>query len=454
MKIHDSISDIRRRLFTLQLRSFIYVVLAIMVLIWLAMIWTVSRSVNLSPLEKLPVVARLEGYYLGNGQQWAGVEQVIGSESDTDHGFWDWKYLVDKNGFIVASKGSHNKLAVGDPYTGRYSEFALDLSINGMDAGKLIFSTFSFTNRFRIMGVIMLPLIGISFILIIFLIVSNYYIVRRIVNPLAYTIAAAREVAAGNLSARVNVVGPDDLNVLNGTFNQMVASLEESNTQRREFLADIAHELRTPLTIMRGRLEGILDGVYQPDESHIAPILQETYLLERLVDDLRTLTLAETRQLHLDRKIIDLSEVVKTSLVVFTGQAENSQIELDGSGLEDSVQAYADHQRVEQVIGNVLDNALRHVPAGGRIEITTFYEKDRAIIEISDNGPGVPAEDLELLFDRFWRKDKSRSRQTGGSGLGLAISKQLVEAQGGTIIARNCQPSGLCIRIELPVNLP
>jgi two-component system OmpR family sensor kinase/two-component system sensor histidine kinase BaeS len=214
-------------------------------------------------------------------------------------------------------------------------------------------------------------------------------------------------------------------------------------------LADIAHELRTPLTVIRGRLEGIVDGVYSADSGQVSLALEQTYLLERLVDDLRLLTLAETRQLHFEKKNIDLAQLVQHSLDMFAAQAREKNISLlleKGNG---DFTIELDPQRTEQVIGNLIGNALRYIPDGGRIWLTLEKGAESVRLCVNDNGPGVSNEDLPFLFDRFWRKDRSRSRAAGGTGLGLAITKQLVEAQGGVISAQNLNGGGLQIQILL-----
>jgi two-component system OmpR family sensor kinase/two-component system sensor histidine kinase BaeS len=215
-------------------------------------------------------------------------------------------------------------------------------------------------------------------------------------------------------------------------------------------LADIAHELRTPLSVLRGRLEGIVDGVYTPNEVNIAQALEETYLLERLVEDLRLLTLAETRQLHFEPKETDLVELLKKAKTLFEPQANSKSVTIELVTEEDKASVIVDSQRFEQVIGNLIGNALRYAQNGGKI--TLFLEKQdyATVVKVSDTGPGVPEAELPFIFDRFWRGEKSRARVSGGAGLGLAISKQLIEAQGGQISASNRPEGGLEVTVTLP----
>ena len=399
------------------------------------------------------MIARLEGYYLGNGHSWDGVQTIISEHADTSprFNFWKWTYLTDKNGKVILSLDNQNDGMTGKNYQPQRDDIALDLVVNGEVVGKVVYEAISVFTRIRLIVTFLLPVGIISVFLAVFLIISDYYLVRQIIFPLSNTIAAAKQVTSGNLKARVDLSGPVDLIVLNKTFNNMIEHLDESNTKRQEFLADIAHELRTPLTIMRGRLEGIVDNVYPADEAHIAPILQETYLLERLVEDLRTLTLAETRQLHFDPKKIDLESSIRSIVDVFSSQADSQNTIIEVLPAIATIFVMTDPQRLEQIIGNILYNSLHYIKQDGKIRIELQPDNDQAVISISDNGPGVPEEYLPYLFDRFWRKEKSRSRSTGGSGLGLAIVRQLVEAQNGSISAGKPASGGLIIRVTLPI---
>jgi two-component system OmpR family sensor kinase/two-component system sensor histidine kinase BaeS len=230
----------------------------------------------------------------------------------------------------------------------------------------------------------------------------------------------------------------------------MADALERNDRERRDMLADIAHELRTPLTVLRGKLEGILDGIYPADQEHIVPALEETYLLERLVDDLRLLTLAESRQLPFEKKELDLNELARHVISLFQAQAEENKIRLELEGDEVHPQALLDPQRTEQVIGNLISNALRYVPEDGRVWVEVRREGESAVVSVNDNGPGILEEELPYIFNRFWRGDKSRTRASGGAGLGLAIARQLVEAQGGKISAADPPGGGLQVKCEFP----
>jgi two-component system sensor histidine kinase BaeS len=192
-----------------------------------------------------------------------------------------------------------------------------------------------------------------------------------------------------------------------------------------------------------------VDGIYSENGSEVSMALEQTYVLQRLVDDLRLLTLAETRQLAFDKRNVNISNVINSVIEMFSAEASEKNIGLSFSEQSGNLFAHVDPQRFEQVISNLVGNAIQYIPEGGKVWVTANETKDGLQLTVNDNGNGIPAEDLPFIFDRFWRKEKSRSRATGGTGLGLAIAKQLVEAQGGTIEARNLQEGGLQVLIIL-----
>jgi two-component system sensor histidine kinase BaeS len=287
-------------------------------------------------------------------------------------------------------------------------------------------------------------------VLAVFATLIGLVLTRRVVTPLAEVIAAAEEIAGGNLKMRARTKGSDDLGELGKSFNKMADALERNDRERRDMLANIAHELRTPLTVVRGRLEGIMDGIYPADVTSIGPALEEAYLLERLVEDLRLLTLAESHQLTFEIHELDLVEIARRALNMFQAEAEEKKIRLELVTWPEKALVNADPLRTEQVISNLISNALRYVPEGGRVWVDISRKENEAEVRISDNGPGVPEADLPFIFNRFWRGEKSRSRVSGGAGLGLAIAKLLVEGMEGKIVARSLPEGGLQVSVSFP----
>lgn len=443
----DSVRSIQTRLFLLLLRAFIAVVLLTLAIVFAVTTYFLSAPSRFNRPERIPLVSRLETFYLARGS-WDGVQIIVPIGEGRD---WENAILIDPNGNILVDRGNTDTELIGSVYTPVEGSRIVPLFVNRQRVGTLALSDTYVPRQVNSALDLLFPVALISVFLAVLTILIGILLLRRMVNPLAQVVAAARAVAGGDLSTRVSVSGPDDLRALSDSFNHMAAALERNNNERRDMLADIAHELRTPLTIMRGRLEGIVDGIYPANTEHITPALEETYLLERLVEDLRLLTLAESRQLHFEQNNVSLNDLSRHVIAMFRAEAEEKQIQLTAQLPETDATITADHQRTEQVVGNLVANAIRYTPEGGKVWITVEEAEGRVALSVSDNGPGIPPEDLPRIFNRFWRAEKSRSRASGGAGLGLAIARQLVEAQGGQISASNLPGGGLRVSCEFTV---
>lgn len=288
------------------------------------------------------------------------------------------------------------------------------------------------------------PLVAIFALLVVATTVARA--IRRVVVPLGDLIDAAEKVEAGNYAVRVRPRGPRELRSLASAFNSMSARLESSEQQRQQLLADVTHELRTPLTVVQGNLEALLDQVYPADAQHLAPILDETRVLSRLVDDLRTLSIAEAGALTLHREPTDVFALVTDSVASFRAQADAAGITLVTDAATALPQAAIDPVRLREVLSNLLANALRYTPRGGSVRVGATASDGRLNISVRDSGPGIAAEALPHVFDRFYKSDESR-----GAGLGLAIAKSLVVAHGGEISAMSEPGRGTEMRFTLPV---
>jgi signal transduction histidine kinase len=452
----QSRQSIRRRLLLLLLRAFGIVVFLTVILILVAAVVVIVRNTGSNPIFRSPTAIILESYYMGHGS-WQGVETVLTENTNTTiralRPDWDRVILVNERGIVIIDHGNTVSPIIGKPFSPTRGEFMMPLTINGNIIGTLWIDRGTPPRVVQLILSLIGPTALVSVMLGILTLIIGLLVVRRVINPLSEVIAAAEAVSTGDLTARVPVgARNDDLTALSIHFNHMADELERSDKQRRNLLADIAHELRTPITIMRGRLEGILDGVYPADEAHIAPALEETYLLERLVEDLRLLALAEANQLRYEMKPVQLNELMETILGLFSAQAGERNIQLNLVAEANLPEVMVDPQRFQQVVGNLIDNALRYAPEGSTINLDIQRKADGIELSVADEGPGIPEDELEHVFDRFWRGEKSRARSTGGAGLGLSIARQLVEAQGGKIAARNRTPNGFEVLITLPVN--
>ncbi len=266
-------------------------------------------------------------------------------------------------------------------------------------------------------------------------VVISTFVTRRIVRPIQEMKRASGRIADGRFDERVEVTGEDELGELGRAFNRMANRLAQTEERRRQLIGDVAHELRTPLSSLKSVMEGLEDGVLQPDARTTASVQKELGRLQRLVDDLEELSRAEAGQIPL---VLERAEVA-----VFTTPAVErlaSQFEEKGVALEVALPAdlppvRVDPARMTQVVLNLLGNALQYTPAGGRVTLSAAAGPDQLTLAIADTGIGIPAAYLPHIFERFYRIDKSRARTGGGSGIGLTISRHLVEAHGGTLQA-------------------
>jgi signal transduction histidine kinase len=267
---------------------------------------------------------------------------------------------------------------------------------------------------------------------------------RLATSPVGDLIEASGRVEAGDFSTRVPETGMREVRTLARAFNAMSARLEETEQERRSALADVSHELRTPLTVIQGNLEAIIDGVYPADPAHLEPILAETRILERLIEDLRTLTLAEAGSLVLHREPTDLGALLSDVAASYRGQAEQAGISLTVTAANDLPTLEIDPARIREVVSNLLTNALRHTARNGKVELSAALAGDRVEVTVHDTGNGIPTDQLERIFDRFYR-----SPDSPGSGLGLPIAKSLIEAHGGAMTATSDVGAGTTIRLTL-----
>lgn len=273
----------------------------------------------------------------------------------------------------------------------------------------------------------------------------------QIISPLSKVTAAARKIARGDLDQKVNVRGSAELTELGESFNTMAENLKHDQAIRQNMVADIAHELRTPLSILQANIEAMQDGVLETNSENLSSLHQETLLLSRLIEDLRTLSLAESGQLKFHFDTVDLNKLALRVIEALQTQfaSKNITLRMDSSDNISSIRA--DPDRLEQVVRNLLNNAFYYTPEGGTVSIKLVLEGGGVTVSVRDTGVGIPPESLSHIFQRFYRVDPSRNRRTGGSGLGLTIVKQLVEAHGGRVWVTSRIGQGSIFYFHLPL---
>jgi len=272
----------------------------------------------------------------------------------------------------------------------------------------------------------------------------------RMSRPLRALASAARRMSDGDLGARVEVASTDEIGSVATAFNVMAERRVQLEGARKDMVNDVAHELRTPLSNIRGWLEGVADGLVVPDQALSASLLDEAMLLQHVIDDLRDLSAADAGELKLHPELVDVQDLLRQVAIAHRGRADAAGVSLiiDGEGQPEMI---ADPVRLRQAVSNLVSNAVRHTPAGGSVQLRARTNGAEVVIDVADTGSGIGSEDLPRIFDRFWRAEKSRSRQTGGSGLGLAIVRNLVEAHGGTVSAASPGPGfGSVFTLRLP----
>lgn len=275
-----------------------------------------------------------------------------------------------------------------------------------------------------------------------------------VLRPVKRVTLAANQIAGGDLSQRVPVHGKDELAALGTAFNTMAESLENAQESRKAMTADIAHELRTPLAIQRAILEAIQDGVYPLDTEQLQHVYEQNQSLTHLVDDLRTLALADAGELKLEKIETDIYGLVEKTFTRFQPQADQKHIKLvlfPYQG-QQSTRTEADPFRVDQIMNNLLSNALRYSPDGSTVTGKVEVADKMIAISVRDQGEGISEEEMKHIFERFYRGDRSRSREEGGTGLGLAIARQLARAHGGDLTVRNHPEGGAEFTLQIPLS--
>ncbi len=358
--------------------------------------------------------------------------------------------LVDASGRALAAAG---RIRAGDQMTVMPGQQIVEISANGQAVGYVFVTgrlplANPFEERFlaRTNTALFYAALGAMALAVLL----GLFLARTITRPVRDLTLATKAMAKGQLSQKVPVRSNDELGELTETFNQMSADLDHSNSLRRQMTADIAHDLRTPLSVITGYLEGLKDGVVKPSEERFAAMHDEALFLQRLVEDLRILTLADAGELSINYSPYPPDELIHRLAGSFQHQAELRHIRLRTEIAEPLPKIQVDPERMLEALGNLVSNALRFTPDDGEVLLAARREGDTVVLEVCDTGVGISSEDLPRVFERFYRSDESR--QEGGSGLGLAIAKSIVELQGGKIGATSSGPGqGSEFSIVIPI---
>jgi two-component system OmpR family sensor kinase/two-component system sensor histidine kinase BaeS len=441
--------------------------------------WQPGAREDVMPDRSQAYADFLADYYVAHGASWIGIDQRLNElPFPSPMGMISYT-LADAQGRVVMS--SDQSQSTGEMVDQRSLRRGIAVMARGSQVGTLItrprFGRSAGPDRnpgppaffWPVLRGFLFAGLGLSAVLL----GLAAFFAQRISRPLRGISTAAQALAAGRLDVQAPGARVRELDDLASSFNEMADALHQADRQRRQMTADIAHELRTPLSIIKGRLEGLQDGVYTATPEEIERLLGETALLERLIDDLRLLALAEAGQLRLYTELADPRDMLEDAAGAFTRQALDQDVTLRVVAPADLPPIEADPQRMAQVFSNLLANALRYTPAGGTITLSASSEfsvlssessesrpetqnsklktQNSIVFRIRDTGRGIAPDDLPYVFDRFYRADRSRTRGSGGAGLGLAIAKQIVLAHGGAIWAESGQSEGTTISIALPV---
>jgi signal transduction histidine kinase len=408
------------------------------------------------------MATRLESYYQENGS-WDGVEMLLNASVQGNGrgqgnmmgrtGLLSQRLrLADASGNVLAD--TENSQAAGQ-LSSDERDRSVVLKVGDEPVGYLLPEgglAYTASDEQSLLNRLNRPALTAALIAGVVSLILALLFAYGLLRPVRELIQAAGKLAGGDLSQRVRVRGGDEIASLGKTFNHMAESLEQAEQSRRAMTADIAHELRNPLAVQRANLEAMQDGVYPLNADNLEQVLEQNRILTRLVEDLRTLALADAGQLELERTPTDFPALVQRVVGRFTPMASAHQVKLS---LDLPAAPLApiplDPMRVEQILGNLLSNALRHTPEGGQIRLALAPTPGGVTLSVRDTGPGIPAEALPHLFERFYRADKARSRVEGGTGLGLTIARQLADAHGGSLTADNHPEGGAVLTLKLPL---
>lgn len=367
------------------------------------------------------------------------------SGSPNDHSFvpwevprWEGKEKTASSHIAITSAGDRLLVATRRVYTEK-GDYLVEVGA-------------STANGQQILHTLLITLLAGLSVVLVAVTLGGLYLMKRALQPVQQVMFAAQDISLYHLSRRLpELASGDEIANLTSVLNQMIARLDESFQHTVRFTADASHELRTPLTIIRGELESMLfrQGLAGETKESIEELLEEVERLGRIVENLFSLSRLDTGEAQSHRVRLDLAELVESTADQMSLLAEDKDIDVVCETLT-PVEVEGDQTRLKQVVVNLLDNAVKYTPEGGKVQLIVSAENGSALLQVSDNGPGVPEAALPHIFERFYRADEARSRTIDGAGLGLSIVRSICLAHGGTVTASNHQPSGCCFTVRLP----
>jgi signal transduction histidine kinase len=449
------------------MRSRLFAAFAVLILITLIGVSFSIRRTTADQIRKFvnrggelgvsQTVDDLEAYYEEH-QSWDGAENILFKSGNSSGGGGYGRgeqgrmttHLVDENGVVilggtadeVGTKLSDDELAAGiELVVSRKTVGYLILPGQIVSNGSLETALLEHLDEALFTAA---AVSGVTALILALLLAAIF------VKPIGELTKAASTLATGNLDERVVVKGTEEIKTLARTFNQMAEALQEAERNRKSMTADIAHELRTPLAVQKVNLEALQDGVYPLTMESLQPIIDQNDMLTHLVQDLRTLSLADAGELHMEPIHFNMNELLESLFVQFIQQAQQQKVKLNLEKGQEPVFAYADRTRVAQIITNLLQNALRYTPEDSQVYLLIHEGHDTVQITVRDTGNGISEEALPYVFERFYKADKSRSRGETGSGLGLAIARKLAELNDGALTVENDPQGGAVFLLQIP----
>jgi len=414
------------------------------------------------------IVLKAENYYRINGS-WIGIESIaadfqpnmmggsmnMGKNMNAGPGR-DSKFTITDTDLVVVWSSAGNEL--GSTMDENVLSNAITLSIAPQkQVGYLIVNdrpVIQATEVSPLIEKLRTVVLRSGLIAGVLALVLAILLANQLIKPLRLLTQAADSLAGGKLSTRVKVNGKDEIARLGTSFNAMAENLESAEARKKALTADIAHELRSPLAVQKAQLEAMQDGIVPITQESLQTVVDQTNFLTRLVDDLRTLALVDAGELPLEMEEVNLPVLIGKVVKRFKPQADqqNAKLEFTGQRKKEEIIIKADPDRMTQILGNLIANALHHTPAKGRITIDVAKTNGEVTVSVQDSGCGIPEDDLPRLFERFYRGDKSRNRENSGStGLGLSIARNLARVHGGELIARNAEGGGALFVLTFPV---